>query len=114
MLLVSDLKLRDDYKHCRSLHPIQFEIKTAEHLKRLVGRNYRLPHERNYKVLTKDDTHLIGQKILVHSPMTCSSHHGICEACYGETMFHTNRNGVGVGAYAGAIITNPRQIWGLI
>lgn len=107
MLLVSDIKLREDYKHCRSVHPIVFEIKTPEHLKRLVGRKYRLFNEREYHILKNTDTHVIGQKILVKSPLTCSSKHGICEECYGETLFHTNKGGVGVGAYAGAIITNP-------
>lgn len=107
MLLVSDIKLRNDYDHCGSVHPVVFEVKTKEHLKRLIGRNYRLFNEREYHVLTKDDNHLIGQRILVKSPLTCASHEGICEDCYGETLFHTNWGGVGVGAYAGAIITNP-------
>ena len=107
MLLVSDLKLRNDYDHCGSVHPVMFEVKTKEHLKRLIGRNYRRLNEREYHILTKDDTHLIGQRILVKSPLTCASHEGICEDCYGETLFHTNWGGVGIGAYAGAIITNP-------
>lgn len=107
MLLVSDIKLRNDYDHCGSVHPIVFEVKTKEHLKRLVGRNYRLFNERDYHVLQQTDTHIIGQKILVKSPLTCASKSGICEDCYGEALFHTNWGGVGIGAYAGAIITNP-------
>ena len=101
MLLVSDIKLRDDYKPCRSITPIMYHVKTEEHLKRLVGRNYRLPTSQVYKEITKDDKHLIGKKILVKSPMTCASHKGICCDCYGSMMFHTNQGGVGVGAFAG-------------
>ena len=107
MLLVSDIKLRNDYDHCGSVHPVIFHIKTKEHLRRLVGRNYRRFNERDFHVLTENDTDLIGEKILVKSPLTCASHEGICEDCYGETLFHTNWGGVGIGAYAGAIITNP-------
>ena len=107
MLVVSDIKLREDSEHCGSVHPIMYEIKTKKHLERLVGRNYRLPNQIKYSVLKKNDTHLIGKKILVKSPMTCASHNGICEECYGDMLFHTNSNGVGIGAYAGAIITNP-------
>lgn len=107
MLLVSDIKLRDDDKTCNSLHPITIEIKTPTHLKRLVGRYYRTPGQHNYRLLTGEETELIGQKILIKSPITCASKHGICRECYGDVLFHTNRNGVGIGSFAGAIITNP-------
>lgn len=107
MLLVSDIKLRRDTKSCRSLHPLRIEIKSMEHLKRFVGRTYRLPNQREYSVLSINDKHLIGKTIYVKSPMTCASKHGICKDCYGNDLFHTNFDGVGIGAYAGAIITNP-------
>jgi len=101
------MKLRDDEKSCRSVHPIEFEIKTEEHFKRLIGRMYRLPNQRNYSVLTENDRFVIGKKILVKSPITCASHKGICKDCYGPILFHTNCGGVGIGSYAGAVITNP-------
>ena len=106
MLLVSNVTLRKDPEPCRSVHPIQYEIKTKEHLKRFVGRYYKLYNERDFHVLKGDETHLIGQKILVKSPITCASKHGICRECYGDVMYHTNKN-VAIGSYAGAIITNP-------
>lgn len=106
MLLVSDVNLRHDRKHCRSIHPITVELKTKEHLKRFVGRMYKQPHERTYKILTKDDNHLIGKRIMVKSPLTCSSKKGVCECCYGPINYHTNA-GVGIGSYSGAILTEP-------
>lgn len=106
MLLVSDIRLRENKKHCRSVHPICLEIKTKKHMDRLIGRMYKLPHERNYKVLTESDTHIIGKKILVKSPITCASKKGICECCYGPINYHTNY-GLGIGAFAGAVITEP-------
>ena len=107
MLLVSNINLRKDDKMCNSVHPITMEIKTPTHLKRLVGRYYRTFGQHTYKILTGNETELIGQKILIKSPITCTSKHGICRGCYGDVLFHTNKNDVGVGAFAGAIITNP-------
>lgn len=107
MLLVSNMKLRDDDKTCRTVHPLELEIKSEEHFRRLIGRTYRLPNDRTYSILTNNDRHVIGKKILVKSPITCASHKGVCKDCYGPVLFHTNRGGVGIGAFAGAIITNP-------
>jgi hypothetical protein len=107
MLVVSDTRLRKDTCGCGSIHPISYIVKTKKHLSALVGRLYRLPEEHaEYRVLTQKDTHLIGSTILVKSPLTCASHEGICKECYGPNLYHTNRN-VGIGAYAGALITEP-------
>lgn len=100
LLLVSDVHLRKDKKHCRSITPISIEVKTKKHMERLIGRMYKLPHERNYKVLTENDTNVIGKKILIKSPITCSSKKGICECCYGPINYHTNY-GLGIGSFAG-------------
>lgn len=107
MLLVSNMRLREDEKSCRSVHPINFEVKTEEHFRRLIGRTYRLYNQRDYSVLTNNDRHVIGKKILVKSPITCASNKGVCKDCYGDVLYHTNQGGVGIGSFAGAIITNP-------
>lgn len=107
MLLVSGMKLRNDEKVCESVHPLQLEVKTPEHFRRLIGRKYRLPNQNKYSILTKDDTHVIGKKIYLKSPITCASKKGVCKDCYGPDLYHTNKDGVGIGAFAGAIITNP-------
>ena len=108
MLLVSNTHLRKDDKICDTVHPIEMTIKTKTHLNKLIGRYYKLFGEREYKVIKKTDTHLIGKTILLRSPITCSSKNGICRACYGETLFKINQNCNDVGAFAGAIITNPK------
>lgn len=107
MLAVTDIHLRKDEEMCRSINPITYTIKTQTHLNRLVGRVYRLPHGREYRVLTENDTHLIGKTIMVKSPTTCASKHGICKYCYGPSLYHTNKELASIGAYAGAVITNP-------
>lgn len=105
MLLVSSIKLRKDEKSCNTVHPILYEIKTKEHLKRLIGRYYRTMTSRTYQVLTGEEKHLIGQKIFVKSPATCASKNYICKECYGD-LYHTNKD-ITIGAYAGTKITEP-------
>lgn len=105
MLLSSGINLRHDEKACNSLNPICYKIKTREHLKRLIGRYYRLPHQRQYSLIQGTETNLIGKDILVKSPITCASKKGICHECYGE-LYHTNKD-ISIGAFAGTRITEP-------
>lgn len=107
MLSVSDIYLCSDDSPCHTLNPITYEIKTPQHLKRLIGRMYRTPNSRRYSVLTGNETQLIGQTVLFKSPTTCACDDGVCKDCYGPLLYHTNKDGVGIGAYAGAIATNP-------
>lgn len=105
MLAATGVQLRKDEEDCGSIHPIEIELKTREHLRRMVGRNYRLHHERKYRVMTGSETDLIGKKILVRSPITCASQK-ICKVCYGQ-LYYTNRDIESIGGYAGAKITEP-------
>lgn len=105
MLSVSDIKLSKKVDDCYTLHPIEYTIRTKEHLFRMKGRNYRLPWQRNYRIMTGNEMHLIGEKILVRSPITCASKK-ICKKCYGD-LFYTNKDIRSVGGYSGALITEP-------
>ena len=111
MLLVSNTHLRKDDKVCDTAHPIEITIKSKKHLERLIGRYYKLFGQREYSIIKDTDKHLIGKKILLRSPITCSSKDGVCKACYGDTLFKINKD-IDVGAYAGAIITNPKLSYG--
>lgn len=106
MLSVADIYLADHNEPCRSLNPITYNVRTKEHLNRLRGRMYRLPNARRYTKMIGDEMDLIGQDILVKSPVTCECGTAICQHCYGPDLFHTNK-GVGVGAFAGAYVTEP-------
>lgn len=106
IMSVCDIYLREDEDTCTSINPIEYEIKSIKHLKRLIGRYYRRPYQRTYRLLKGDETDLIGTRIMVKSPITCTSHSGICKACYGPRLYHTNK-GICVGSYAGTRISNP-------
>lgn len=108
MLLASDVQLKkkgEEAEDCGTLYTVKMEVKTKEHLKKLIGRYYRLPHVRQYKIITAKDTHLIGQTILLRSPVRCAGKK-LCKKCYGE-LYYTNKDLKSVGGYAGTQVTNP-------
>lgn len=106
MLLTSDVKTSPDEDKCNSVNPVLINVKTKKHLKKLRGRHYRILGERTYKILTGDEEQLIGQDILIKSPITCTGKHGICKTCYGE-LFNTNKDLNSVGGFAGTVLTEP-------
>lgn len=106
MMLSTDVNLREDAEPCGSLHAVSIEIKSAAYLKKLIGRYYRTETSTRYRVLLDTDTHLIGQTILLKSPITCASKKGICHQCYGEDLSLINTD-MSIGSYAAAIFTNP-------
>jgi hypothetical protein len=105
MLLASTVQMRKDEEDCGTVHPIKMNIKSKKHLSRLSGRYYRLPHTRQYTLMTGKEKHLIGQDILMRSPITCASKK-ICKTCYGQ-LYYTNKDLQSIGGFAGAKITEP-------
>lgn len=106
MLITSDVTLRQDDEVCNSVHPIPIEIKSQDHLEKLRHRYYKLPHQRKYSVMRGDETELIGETIMLKSPITCASEEGICRQCYGE-LFNTNRTLNSAGGLSATKISEP-------
>lgn len=106
LLLTSEVKLRNDEEECNTLHPVMLEVKSKQFLKKLKHRYYKLPWEREYKVLKGNETDLIGKSIMVRSPITCASQEGICKKCYGE-LFYTNSDLESVGGLAATKNAEP-------
>ena len=69
------------------------------------GRYYRLPGKREFKLLKKTDTHLIGKTLLFRDPGMCACKDGICKTCYGA-LSAVNK-GMDVGIFASTIISRP-------
>ena len=107
MLVTSDLVLSKD-KDCNTIHPVLVEIKTPEHLRRLVGRYYKSPRRlgSSYEMITRDMKNLIGKEVLVRTPITCNSKTGTCHTCYGD-LSHTNLDINSIGGLAGSKTTEP-------
>lgn len=106
MLVTSDVVLRKDEIVCKTKHPILMEIKSDEHLQKLKSRYYRYGHERQYKILTGDETYLIGETIYLRSPITCASKEGICRQCYGD-LFYINRTLNSAGGLSATRVSEP-------
>ena len=105
MLLVSSIQLSKDTDTCNTVHPIKINLKTVEHLKKMIDRYYRTKYSREYKIIKGDEYHLIGEDIFIKSPATCACGDSICKTCYGD-LYYTNRD-IGIGSYASTKITEP-------
>lgn len=80
----------DPHYDCCTRNFEEIVITSKKVLERLRDRWYRLDPNGVEMLLSDDDTHLIGQKIYLRSPMTCASHargDGICYKCYGNLAY---------------------------
>ena len=106
MLVTSDVVLRKDDEVCGSVHPIPMILHSKEHVQKLQHRYYKLPHERKYKVMKGNEYDLVGEMIMLKSPITCASEEGICRQCYGE-LFDINKTLNSAGGLSATRISEP-------
>lgn len=119
---IMGLSTMDSYLHpdesydCHTKHLIPIVVKTADHLKHLNFRWYRLvPGGREMCINYRTDTHLIGKTIYLRSPTTCVSAAkglGVCYKCYGK-LAYSNRDsetgfGINIGRIASESITSKQ------
>lgn len=80
----------DPHYDCCSTNFLEIVIKDKKTLTMLNNRYYRLDPRGVEKLLSKNDTDLIGKKIYLRSPITCASAargQGICYKCYGDLAY---------------------------
>lgn len=106
MLVTSDVKLRNDNEICNSVHPVMMELLSKEHVEKLKHRYYKLPNGRKYELMYGNEYHLVGQTIMLKSPITCASEEGICRQCYGE-LFDVNSTLNSAGGLSATKISEP-------
>lgn len=106
-LLTSDLSLSEN-DDCGSVHYVHMNVNSQEKLDRINDRYYYDEESDQLKLIdSKRDTHLIGKYLPLRSPMTCAEPNGkICKTCYGERLYHTNKN-LSVGIIATLQLTEP-------
>ena len=90
---------------CHTPHTVKLTINDNKFLEMCSGRYYRLPGQREFKMLKKTDKHLIGKTLLFRDPGKCACEDGICKACYGA--LYTVNKGMDVGIFASTIISRP-------
>lgn len=97
-----DTVLHHDHEYdCHTNNYQIVDIKNEKILNMLLDRYYRIHPMGQEFIITEKDTHLIGQRIFLRSPMTCASAargNGICYKCYGD-LAYTNRI-IKIGKYA--------------
>ena len=106
-MMCANVKLSKTTMDCGSPNPIGINVKTYNHLSRLEGRRYRLPGQKEYKIIhPKEDKNLIGETIYVRSPETCACKDGICRECYGD-LYYINVHNEAPGIFSATHVMNP-------
>jgi hypothetical protein len=105
--LTESVKLSKTTMDCHTANPIPITITDSKFLRKLDMRRYKFQGEREYHTINADvDDWLIGQTILLRSPVTCACKDGICRECYGD-LYYTNESMNSVGAFAAFETMNP-------
>lgn len=98
---------KDPHYICNTKNFESVYITDDSMLSRFDNRYYRfIPNGIEYKINALTDKHLIGQTLLVRSPMTCASAargHGVCYRCYGD-LAYTNKD-INIGKMAAELIS---------
>lgn len=104
----NEVPIYNGVQQCRSIRPIEVNIKSEKHLSYYVGRYYSTMYGNTLYQIHPDDTFLIGKTIKLKSPITCSCNgddHHICPTCYGR-LSKVNKE-ICIGALAAALATEP-------
>jgi hypothetical protein len=105
--VTSNVTLNEDPNYsCNTVNMLNVYIEAKEDLELFEGRFYKVG-EKQYKIITSKDLHLIKKNIQVRSPETCANKdHKICKVCYG-TLYNINY-GMHAGLFA-AIDSNENK-----
>lgn len=87
----TDTILHKDLNYdCHTKNYQRIFVRDARVLKMIRDKYYKFDPDGVEYIVSDDDKHLIGQTILMRSPMTCLSKakgHGICHKCYGDLAY---------------------------
>lgn len=108
----SDTTLHEDPTHsCNTVNLYKTRIASARELESFAGRFMKVDDKR-YRIITRDDTKLIGTDVELRSPTTCASLDGkICKTCYG--ILYNINYGMHVGLYAAIDANESKTQMGL-
>lgn len=86
-IAVRTLETSKDVSDCGTKHYANYEVKTADHLKRLIGKYMYDEDLDDLRPIKNTDKHLIGKKIKVRSIVTCAcGQNEMCPTCIGESI----------------------------
>jgi hypothetical protein len=95
---------------CNSKHHVAIEVTDDDMLAQISGRHYYELNEKGERISelrtsSKADKNLVGKKIGLRSPVTCSGKH-VCKTCYGSELSEINKD-LNTGLIAVMLMTNP-------
>lgn len=107
-LIARTLTLSRTVFDCGSKHFLRLKVKDSTFLHRLENRWYKINESDNLKLIHYEDCkHLIGQEILIRSPITCAcGENEICNVCYGRDS-HLVMNMPGMAIYNTQVYSEP-------
>lgn len=86
-LALRSLGISREIVDCHSKHYVEYDVKTEQHLKLLVGKFYYDEEEDDLKLVKRTDMHFIGKKIKVRSSLTCCcGKNKVCPTCVGDIV----------------------------
>lgn len=86
-IAVRTLQTSKDVSDCGTRHYTNYEVKTPDHLKRLVGKYMYDEDLDDLRPIKSTDKHLVGRKIKVRSITTCAcGQNEMCPTCVGEAI----------------------------
>lgn len=86
--LARTLALSKTTSDCNTRHLVEINILSPKMLKKYNGRYYKLTNDENepIKLIShKKDSDLVGKKIYLRSPITCTCGDSVCHKCFGTT-----------------------------
>ena len=86
LLLARTLSLSRTVSDCDTKHLLEIDITSKKMLKKYNGRYYKEDLDGPLMLINaKKDTHLVGKKIHLRSPITCACGDEVCHKCFGTT-----------------------------
>ena len=99
-ILKQNKEINDCFEHTGKEKYFEIQILNEKFLKVLKYRWYKIPGENEEKLLQGDEEHLIGQTVLLRTPITCQLEgYQICKKCLGEKRPSTANLGAPIGQY---------------
>jgi hypothetical protein len=101
----------NNIEDCGTIHYVNFEVSNEKKLKQIEGRHYYIidadgtKTSKTLHTVSVDDKDLIGKKIGLRSPVTCSSKN-VCRTCYGRELSEINKD-LNTGLISVLLLTNP-------
>ncbi len=101
----------NNIEDCGTVHFVNFDVSNEKKFTQIEGRHYYELKDSGEKASNKlktvslEDKDLIGKKIGLRSPVTCSSKH-VCKTCYGSELSEINKD-LNTGLISVLLLTNP-------